>query len=208
MLNFLHSAWRQAPISLSLIFIACLVTLAMEKFLGASVFYWLAFTPLGVLNQQIVSMPLEITLISGQWWRLVTPIFLHFGLIHLVFNCLWIWEFGRHLEAKFGSVKILFIALIIALVSNYAQYFTQGSQFGGLSGVVYGYLGYFWLSARLRPKLGLFMNQTLMLFMLGWMLFGITGLAKLLGINMANAAHLGGLLTGMLCALYPLKPKF
>ena len=91
------------------------------------------------------------------------------------------------------------IVVIAAVVSNLAQYFTGTLLFGGMSGVDYALLGYVWLMSRLRPAQGYFVPQMLVVFMLGWMVFTMTGLADAIGFgNVANEAHLGGLLAGLL----------
>lgn len=200
----LQHLMRTSPVTLSLILLACLATLAFSKIIGPQVLLWLAFTPIEIINLRLSSLPLNATLETGQWWRLITPIFLHFGITHLVFNCLWIWILGSQVELRQGSFKILALSLCTALVSNTAQFVVnESSNFGGLSGVVYGYLGYVWLTKRLRPQLGLELNNSLVIFMLVWMLFGISGLSAMLGLNMANEAHLGGLLAGLVFALVP-----
>jgi GlpG protein len=80
---------------------------------------------------------------SQEWWRLITPTFLHFSLTHLIFNCLWIYILGSKIEIIDGKGIFLTLFLISGLSSNLGQYFITGDYlFGGLSGVVYGLLGY------------------------------------------------------------------
>lgn len=199
---------KKVPVTLLILLLGCLVTFAFEWLFGPIVFLLVSFTPMEFVANQVVSLPLSATLSSGQWWRLITPIFLHFGWTHLVFNSLWIWVLGEMIERNQGPVKLLFLILFTALVSNSAQFLINGSsQFGGLSGVVYGYLGYIWLRARLKPEEGLFIGNALVIFMLGWMLLGMTDFSRSLGLNMANEAHLGGLLAGLAFALLPWPNK-
>ena len=195
---------KKTPVTLVVLLLACAITAAFEWLFGPIVFLLISFTPMEFVTGQVVSLPLSATLSSGQWWRLITPIFLHFGLMHLVFNSLWIWILGEMIERNQGQVKLILVKLFTALVSNSAQFLINGSsQFGGLSGVVYGYLGYIWLRARLKPEEGLFIGNALVIFMLGWMVLGMTDIASSFGINVANEAHLGGLLAGLAFALLP-----
>merc|ERR1712023_393306 len=78
----------------------------------------------------------------GDWWRLVTPTLIHFGWLHVVFNCLWLWEFGQRIEHRLGSANLLGLYVVSAMLSNYSQYWWEGpSIFGGMSGVVYAFMG-------------------------------------------------------------------
>jgi GlpG protein len=129
-----------------------------------------------------------------QLWRWFTPMLLHFSLTHLVFNLAWWLYLGRQFEQRLGSVLLISLTLALALVSNAAQYFIVGPQFGGLSGVVYGLFGYFWLAGILNPAQRLQISPGLAGFMLVWLLLGFF---DLLWLNMANWAHLGGLLAGL-----------
>ena len=75
---------------------------------------------------------------NNNWWRLITPIFIHFSLSHLAFNALWIFVLGSKIEMLDG--RFLFISLVIftGIASNYIQHLWNGvALFGGLSGVVY-----------------------------------------------------------------------
>ena len=80
-------------------------------------------------------------LISMEWWRLITPTFLHFSFTHLIFNCLWIYILGSKIEIIDGKGIFITLFLITGLSSNLGQYFWTGNfLFGGLSGAVYGLL--------------------------------------------------------------------
>ena len=135
---------------------------------------------------------------NGEYWRLVTPVFLHFSWLHIVFNALWTWEFGHRVERTLGSRSLLLLFLVIAIVSNTSQYVAGGpSIFGGMSGVVYGLLGFSWVAARLQPRWSFAPPPGLMLFMIGWLLICLFGVIEVLGFGaIANAAHVGGLLAG------------
>ncbi len=131
---------------------------------------------------------------SGQLWRLATPIFIHFGIIHLVFNMLWLWELGRAIEIYEGVKKLFFILLLFAVLPNLAQFWVSGPTFGGMSGVVYGLLGYMWVRGQLDKKYALKLKTEIMVMMLIWFLVCLAGLIG----NVANTAHGAGLVAGML----------
>ena len=145
---------------------------------------------------------------GGQWWRILTPIFLHFSLLHLVFNGLWLIEFGRRIERLQSHLRVLVVIVATGIISNLCQYIYEPSiLFGGLSGVVYGLFGYCWLwgywesrnkegsSQSIAPPPGIAP------FLLFWLLLCMSGILSLVDIYVANAAHIGGLLSGFLLAL-------
>lgn len=139
---------------------------------------------------------------SGEYWRLISPIFLHFSILHVVFNMLMLWVFGHLIERREGTGMTIAITLAIALISNLAQYWVTGSNFGGMSGVVYGVMGYCWLWDRLSAARPYNFPPALMGFMLFWLALGYTDLTDYLGLgSMANAAHLLGLIAGLALAL-------
>ncbi|WP_048306086.1 rhomboid family intramembrane serine protease [Halomonas sp. PR-M31] len=195
--------WRQgilaeAPLAAGLILL-CLAVFGLMAILGDLVIAAMTITPLGVVGNQLSVGTLSDTLFSGQIWRLISPAFLHFGWTHLIFNMLWLWYFGRQIEALQGSLRLLGIVILSALVSNLAQYATGTVLFGGMSGVDYALLGYVWLMAWRAPKSGFFVPQMLVVFMLGWMVFTMTDFAEPIGFgNVANEAHLGGLISGLI----------
>jgi len=131
---------------------------------------------------------------KGQVWRLFTPIFFHFGFPHVFFNLWGLTFLGSIVEARKGPVKLLGLVLVLALISNMAQYLLHGPAFGGISGVLYGLLGYVWIRGRLDPSSGFYIDKGSLIMMLGWL---VVCWLKLIP-NVANAAHIGGLVTGML----------
>ncbi len=175
--DFLHQA---GPLTLVVI-IACLAIYALDA-IGLPIFDELAFHP--TLAQ----------FTDWQAWRYVTPAFIHFSVLHLVFNLLWWWYLGGQIEQRLGSGKLFILLIVGAALPNIAEFFASGPRFGGLSGVVYALLGYSWLRTRLKPDCGLAMPPALMGFMLVWL---VLGFLDMLGTPTANMAHLVGLLVGL-----------
>jgi GlpG protein len=137
-----------------------------------------------------------------QYWRLLTPIFLHFSLLHIVFNMLWVWDLGRRVELVQGRVRLLLVVVVIGVVSNIVQARAQTALFGGMSGVDYGLLGYCWIWGWLRRDPVLQVPMPVMIAMLAVLLLSMTGIMSLLGAGaIANAAHLGGLAAGLVLGL-------
>ncbi len=125
---------------------------------------------------------------------------IHFSLTHLIFNCLWIYILGREIEQLDGKVIFIFLVLFTSASSNYLQYaFSGPALFGGLSGVVYGLLGYCFVSETFNRSNKFSFPPAIYIFMFVWLLIGFTGFLDLLGFGkLANFAHLGGLLSGIL----------
>jgi GlpG protein len=147
-------------------------------------------------------------ILNGQLHRLISPIFLHFPVLgipflHLLFNLMWFWDLGGRLEKRFNASLLIYHTVVIGLISNISQYLVSSSNsiFGGLSGVVFGLLGYCWLRGEIDPRLGFKLNKNIVIFMMIWMALGFVGA---LG-SIANAAHLVGFLTGLALAWLDVK---
>ncbi|MBS0855679.1 MULTISPECIES: rhomboid family intramembrane serine protease GlpG [unclassified Tatumella] len=132
-----------------------------------------------------------------QVWRWVSPAFLHFSFLHILFNLLWWWYLGGAVEKRLGSGKLFVITLISALLSGWMQAKFSGVWFGGLSGVVYALMGYCWLRGELDPDSGVYLERGLIVFSILWLVVGYYGL---FGMSIANMAHFTGLLTGLAMA--------
>jgi GlpG protein len=171
-------------------------------------FCWLVFIgsnlgwarSLFTLLQFYPSLSLDILITEP--WRLLSPAFLHFSLLHIVFNTMWWWQLGGSIEKTLGKGALLNLLLISAIASNLGQFFVSGANFGGLSGVVYALVGFVWWYGYLAPEKGLFLSKPIIVFLLFWL---VLGFADLLPVNVANTAHLLGLISGCLLALYSVK---
>ncbi|PCF95800.1 rhomboid family intramembrane serine protease [Vreelandella nigrificans] len=193
---------RQLPVTALMIGVSLIIFALMGVF-GDLLVVALTIVPIGIAGGQLVYGSLGDTLASGQVWRLLSPAFLHFGWMHLIFNLMWVWYFGRQVEQLQGSRTMLWLLLFAGIGANLAQYATGTVLFGGMSGVVYALLAHVWLMSRRVPQSGFFVPQMLVVFMLGWMVFTMTDVAGSVGFgNVANEAHLGGLLVGLATGWY------
>ncbi|MDO7898988.1 rhomboid family intramembrane serine protease [Pseudomonas citrulli] len=165
--------------------------------------HWLTFLEFRIAGDYIQFTPLADSLAAGQWWRLVTPMLIHFGFLHIAMNGLWYWELGRRIEARQGGINLLGLTLLFSLVSNFVQYLVSGpSLFGGLSGVLYGLLGHCWIYQWLAPNPAYRLPRGVLAMMLGWLALCLSGLVSLIGFGeIANGAHVGGLLIGCFTGL-------
>jgi GlpG protein len=127
-----------------------------------------------------------------QIWRLVTPIFVHLSVPHLLFNMYALYMLGAPIEIIRGKWRYLLLALAIGVVSNIAQFKHHGPLFGGMSGVVYGFFGYLWWKSAFSPREGFAVPRQMVNMMLFWLVLCMTGF---LG-NIANTAHVVGLIAG------------
>lgn len=193
---------KQVPVT-ALMIVISLVVFALIGVFGDQLIVTLTIVPIGISGGELVFGNLAQTLTSGQVWRLLSPAFLHFGWMHLIFNLMWVWYFGRQIEALQGSRTMLLLLIVAGISANVAQYATGTVLFGGMSGVVYALLAHVWLMSRRVPQSGFFVPQMLVVFMLGWMVFTMTDMAGSVGFgNVANEAHLGGLLVGLVTGWY------
>lgn len=156
-------------------------------------------------------------ILQGQIWRLITPIFIHIGFLHLLFDMYWLYIFGTAIERRRGRFRYLGLIIVVAVLSNLAQYFLGQidwsvspprliflSAFGGMSGVNYGLFGYVWMKARFQPDLGLGIHPNTVIFLMLWLVLCMTPVIPyIIGSGVANAAHVAGLVVGMLIGYVP-----
>tara|TARA_R110002111_G_scaffold262504_1_gene338959 strand:- start:145517 stop:146449 length:933 start_codon:yes stop_codon:yes gene_type:complete len=141
---------------------------------------------------------------EGEVWRLVTPIFIHFSIFHILFNCMMAYQLGGAIEMNRGSTRLALLILVTAVPSNLAQFYwggpgfsMGGPGFGGLSGVVYGMFGYMWMKSKFDPQSHFFVPPNMVFILIGWFFLCMTGMVG----PIANLAHGFGLGTGMALGL-------
>lgn len=183
-----YSYWQRirsqaGPLTMAVMIICIAVYLVQQIYGDQTVMGWLAWP---VDSSQFIEL-----------WRWFTPSFLHFSILHILFNLMWWWYLGGPVEKRLGSGKLFTIALISALLSGWGQSIFSGIYFGGLSGVVYALMGYVWLTGELKPDRGLSLPRGLMVFALVWL---VLGYFNVMGLAIANAAHVFGLVVGLIMA--------
>ena len=213
-------ASRRMPLVFTMIVLAVLVSLVTNSGAGrrdeGDIFYQLTYSS---LTDYMASdgNPLA-SLQQGELWRLITPAFLHFGLLHLAFNVYVLYFFGGQTETRLGTFRFALLALALAIFSNSAEALlpmvapslvgeplltligSPNIHFGGMSGVNYGLFGYVWIRSRLEPTSGFFIDSINVAILLGWLVLCFTGLMG----PVANIAHLAGLLAGLLLGYLPM----
>jgi GlpG protein len=140
---------------------------------------------------------------SGQIWRLITPIFIHFGPTHLIFNMIILYDLGRLIEIAQGTKRLALLVVLIGIGSNVGQYLIGGPFFGGMSGVLYGMVGYIWLRSHSDPSSGLMISPMTLGVMLVWFFLCLFGIIP----GVANGTHAVGLVMGMIWGSFPMMKR-
>jgi GlpG protein len=185
---------RYSPITATLMISSILVGLVSNLGSNFQFIHWL-------LISEYTRGLTEI--MNGQLWRLFTPIIIHFGVLHIVFNMVWLYQLGSAIEQHYSIKRMAILVFIISLTSNLAEFIWSGPLFGGMSGVVYGLLGYVWAQGKFNPFAAIGLNQNIAIMMLAWFVICWLGLVG----NIANMAHTVGLIAGILLGLI-YTPRF
>jgi len=196
--------WTEGAFPVTWVLIALSVGLSLATDFGHSEWgvEWLYIVPRKVVPDGFTWIPaLGLNSIrEGEVWRLVTPAFLQVGgWWHMIFNMWWLYMAGALVETRRGSLAMLAIALATAIVSNVAQYAWAGPAFGGMSGVGFGLFGYIWMKSRFDPRAGIYCPPDLVVQFLFWLVLCMTGAIG----QIANTAHVAGMLTGIVIAYVP-----
>ena len=194
----------RAPLTFGLIIASVVVTAGMQFFPSLTEHLYFStdrIDPTGAIVDTGVT-----AIRQGEIWRLLTPIFLHFGIIHLFFNMMALRFLGERIEMVKGSWRLALIALVAALAGNVGQFFESGGNFGGMSGVVFALAGYCWVKGYTDPEDGLSLDQRNVFLMVGILLIGVLssmngGTASPQIVRLANVAHAVGLGVGMVFGL-------
>lgn len=200
------SKLQKMPVTVALIVVSVVVAMVSNLGQDKNVLTWLTLSDLRQYDGTLASGWLALQ--QGQLWRLVTPIFIHFGIIHIVFNMLWLKDLGGLIEARWSSRSLIILVLVSAILSNVGQFIidwdfkhglrTANALSGGMSGVVFALLGYVWMRGRLDPTSGIRLNQSVVFMMLAWLVLCMSGMMG----SVANTAHAVGLLVGVLSGVW------
>lgn len=181
---------KSYPVASTIIAINILIhLLAMLPFLGDFIFHF------GAGANYLIS--------EGQWWRFITPMFLHAGLLHLLFNMFSLYLFGPELEKLAGKLRFLTIYFMAGLFGTVATFLLQDADYihVGASGAIYGLLGAFgalvYYARRTLPQL----RQIILPIIV------ISIVMTFLTPNINATAHLTGMAVGFLIGLSYFHPK-
>jgi membrane associated rhomboid family serine protease/Flp pilus assembly protein TadD len=134
---------------------------------------------------------------SGQYWRLLTYMFVHVGIIHIAFNMWCLWDLGTLAESLYGRFSFVSIYLVTGVAAGVASlWWHPRSPSAGASGAIFGVAGALIASFKLGefslPRAAIQgVTRSLVIFAVYNLIFG----AAFAGID--NAAHVGGFVTGL-----------
>ncbi|MCI2254540.1 rhomboid family intramembrane serine protease [Domibacillus sp. PGB-M46] len=132
-------------------------------------------------------------ILEGEWWRFITPVFLHIGLLHLLMNSMALYYLGTAVEQIYGRLRFLWIYLFSGFTGSLLSFLLTPNLSAGASGAIFGLFGALLYFGVTKPKLFFRTMGMNVLVVIGINLaFGFT----VPGID--NAGHIGGLIGGFL----------
>lgn len=183
--------------------------IATWTLIAINILVWLLMTAVGGSTDPMVLVvfgaKVNELIVQGQLWRLVTPIFLHIGIVHLAFNTYAIYVFGSQIERVFGTLRFLGIYLLSGIAGVLASFSFSPHPSAGASSAIFGLIGteaaFFF---RYRNAFGRRGQQRLynILIVIGYNL-AFTFVAS----NIDVWGHLGGLVAGAAIAWW-LMPRY
>jgi len=192
--------FRRRPLTFSLVVICLVVFLFQHSGNGRLVEHRLLFATMRIDPEGHLRNNGLGDIAHGEVWRLVTPIFMHGSILHILFNMWWLSALGTLIEIRRGTLRLCVIVLISAILSNLGQYFYNErtdpgdpALWEGMSGVVYALFGYIWMKGLHEPEQGLIVHPNTVTIMLFWLALCMTGVVG----PIANAAHVVGLVVGV-----------
>lgn len=166
---------------------------------NALVFIAMIFAGLSFLQPSAQSLynwggNLRAAVAGGQWWRLISYMFLHAGIMHIVMNMFSLLYIGMYLEPLLGKFRFASAYLLTGICAGLLSIFVHNNSVGvGASGAIFGMYGVFLsiLSTRhIQKTMRKTMLRSMLFFVIFNLLYGLQG-------NTDNAAHIGGLISGL-----------
>ncbi|WP_107839634.1 rhomboid family intramembrane serine protease [Metasolibacillus meyeri] len=141
---------------------------------------------------------------AGEWWRMITSMFLHYGFLHILFNMFSLFLFGPELEKIAGKMRFLTIYFLAGIFGGIATFAIQDNPLYtsvGASGAIFGIIGAF-------GALVFYMRRTMpQLRQIILPIIVVSVIMTFLQPNINVTSHLGGLVTGFILGLFYFKPK-
>ena len=140
---------------------------------------------------------------AGEWWRVITSMFLHGGFMHILFNMFSLFLFGPELEKIAGKMRFLTVYFLAGIFGGAATFATQDAYYAsvGASGAIFGIIGAFGALVYYTRKSFPQLRQIILPIIV------VSVLMTFLQPNINVAAHLGGLVTGFVLGLVYFYPK-
>lgn len=167
------------------------------------VVYLLTLIPGFGRNLLYMGMSVNALIAQGEWWRIITSMFLHLGFTHVLFNMFSLFLFGPELEKIAGKMRFLTIYFLAGIFGIAASFLIEDPTYAsvGASGAIYGMFGAFaalvYYTRHLFPQL----KQIIL------PLIVVSVIMTFLMPNINITAHLGGLITGFILGFVYFNPK-
>ena len=192
LVDLMRGPWRRTPVTVALV-AANVLVFALMVARGAG--FWHGSSAVQLAWGANFGPATQ----DGEWWRLFTAMFLHFGVVHLALNVWALWDAGRLVERLFGSWRFALLYVGAGLAGNLVSLVVQGDRAvsGGASGAIFGVFGAL-LVCLARERHAIERREFRWLFG-GAAVFTAASLALgfiVTGID--NAAHVGGFVAGAL----------
>ncbi|WP_172370718.1 rhomboid family intramembrane serine protease [Sporosarcina jiandibaonis] len=171
-------------------------------FINISLFLITLLPGIGVIVQTS-GIGINYLIADGEWWRFVTPMFLHGGFMHILFNMFCLFVFGPELEKLTGKMRFITLYMLSGIFANVATYFFQDLGYAhlGASGAIFGMFGAFgalvYYTKHAMPQL----RQIILPIIV------ISVIMTFIGPNINATAHIAGLVVGFLIGLSYFNPK-
>jgi membrane associated rhomboid family serine protease len=195
--EFLHAVWTRRPTFTYLLFGLNIAVFLLMALAGGS------GNELTLMAFGVKSNP-EIA--HGQWWRFVTPIFIHIGLLHIFFNSYALWVVGPQVEKLYGGARFVLLYVLTGVAGVYGSYaYHPNTISAGASGAIFGLFGVLLVfGLRYRSSIPPFFARAV-----GTGVLPVIVINLIIGFTIPaidNSAHIGGLLAGAaLAAVVPFQ---
>src|SRR5262252_8271023 len=186
-LEFLHAVWSRRP-------------LFTYIFLGANIVIFLLMALAGGSTNESTLMAFGVksnpAIARGEWWRFITPIFIHIGMLHLFFNSYALWIVGPQVEKLYGPARFVILYVLTGVAGVYGSfYYHPQSISAGASGAIFGLFGVLLVfGIRYRSSIPPFFKRAV-----GTGVLPVIIINLIIGFTIPaidNSAHIGGLLAG------------